>query len=113
VRAFLIDAHYGTRVDNLLEDTPYRFQSVDHFDCGIGRGSTGSPLLLMNHWISANPASPQVAELANGHDILMGQVDRCTAQRRRKPDIIAVGFYTKGDLFDVVDELNGVSIASS
>lgn len=93
----------------LLEDTPYKFETVADFTCGAGRGQAKSTLLLVNHWLATDPASPAVARTANSRTVLMDRVDDCRAARGRLPNVIAVDFYASGDLFSVVDELNGVT----
>ena len=49
------------------------------------------------------------AEEVNVYDVLSTRVRACQSQRDRFPNIIAVNWYNRGDLFRVVDETNGVS----
>ena len=62
----------------------------------------------MNHWLSGDPASQTEAGNANDRDVLMQRVELCRSEQDRVPNMIAVDFYSSGELFDVVDELNGV-----
>jgi hypothetical protein len=91
----------------LTQDTPYAFRSVEEFSCAAFRGDGSSPLFLLNHWISRFPPSPRDAETPNSFDVLYGRARQCEAERGRLPNMLAVNFYETGDLFDVVDALNG------
>ena len=74
-----------------------------------GTSRPTNPLFLVNHWITVDPPSPTVAAEANARDVLLARAEACVAQRGRTPNILAVDFYADGDLFDVVDVLNGVA----
>ena len=99
---------YPNAYSGLLLDTPYKFDTVDDFTCVTGRGEPESRLLLMNHWLSGDPASQTEAGTANDRDVLIERVDLCRSEHDRVPNMIAVDFYSSGELFAVVDELNGV-----
>ena len=99
---------YPNAYTGLLLDTPYKFDTVDDFTCATGRGDPESRLLLMNHWLSGDPASQTEAGTANDRDVLIERVDLCRSEQDRVPNMIAVDFYSSGELFAVVDELNGV-----
>jgi hypothetical protein len=101
------DAQHG-----LLQETPFRFESPAEFSCSANRGSTGHPLFLMNHWVETEGApSAKVAEAINSYDALKARAQRCFAERGHLPNIVAVDFFDRGDLFDVVDALNGLGPA--
>jgi hypothetical protein len=100
-------------VDSVLQQTPYRFESQEELSCDLERGDTTNPMLLLNHWLSVDPASPVVAEGVNAADVLHARFERCHLERGRRPNIIAVDFYVNGDLLDVVAELNGVTPVST
>jgi len=44
----------------------------------------------------------------NARDVLLPRAQECQAERARLPDFVAVDFYDRGGLFDVVDTLNGI-----
>jgi hypothetical protein len=92
-----------------LADTPFAFDTVDDFTCDPYRGRTGSPLLLVNHWLATDPPTLQSAAEANAHTVLRERALDCIDERGQLPNIIAVDFSTKGDLLEVVDQLNGVA----
>jgi hypothetical protein len=100
---------YQPAFEGLLQDTPFRFESASDFTCAGGRGPTSNTLLLLNHWLSVDPPSSGAAATANALQVLMDRVAGCRKARGRVPNIIAVDFYAAGNLFDVVDDLNGVA----
>jgi hypothetical protein len=97
---------------DVLQETPFRFETAGDFSCGAGRGSPGSPLLLVNHWLTIDPPNSGTAATVNAADVLRERVATCVRERGR-PSIVAVDFYAHGDLLEVVDELNGVTPPSS
>jgi hypothetical protein len=78
--------------------------------CGPNRGTPDSPLFQINHWVTPSGAAPTVdqAREVNAYDVLMPRVQACAAERGMFPTIVGVNFYNVGDVFEVVDELNGV-----
>jgi hypothetical protein len=94
---------------DMLQDTPYDFAEPREFSCALGRGAAANPLFMVNHWISVDPPTRAAAAGANARDVLLARGEACTSERGRLPNILAVDFYADGDLFDVVDVLNGVA----
>jgi hypothetical protein len=92
----------------LVQDTEYTFASVEDFTCTLKRGSPDSPLLSVNHWLAGFNKLVSNADLVNAYDVLRPRIDECIEVRGRIPSMIAVNWYDRGDLFRVVDELNGV-----
>lgn len=92
-----------------VQDTPFLFRNVDQFSCEAFRGQSDSPLFLVNHWLSNFSSRVSDATTVNARDVLLPRVRQCEAERGRLPNYVAVDYYDQGDLFDVVDELNGVS----
>jgi hypothetical protein len=89
-----------------IQDTPFRYASVDLFDCRPNRGVAQDPLLLVNHWVFSIIPSQKDAALANRYDVLKRRAELCVQQRGKVPNIIAVDFAETGDLLRVVRELN-------
>ncbi len=92
---------------DLFWDTPYDFEAVDEFNCELNRGDVANPLFLLNHWLGPLPSDALAAE-ANAMDVLGARAERCAAAAGRVPTLVAVDHYEIGDLFAVVDALNGV-----
>ncbi len=92
-----------------IQETPYTFHEPAEFTCRPNRGGTDGEWFQMNHWIETTPAPrPSNAQIVNAYDALLGRARACEQERGMTPTIIAVDFYRTGDLFRVVNELNGV-----
>jgi hypothetical protein len=120
---FLAENHAGAApwyhlaYESITEETPYTFKKValltepDNLEksCEPNRGPDEAPLFLMNHWISTDPIPlPSQASQVNAYDALLARVRECRSIRAHFPNLLAVNFYRRGDLFRVVDRLNGV-----
>jgi hypothetical protein len=93
------------------EETPYHFSELADFDetsCRPNRGDTGKPFFLLNHWITRASPSRVDAAVLNDYDYLLERAQRCAEERGQIPNLIGINFYLNGDVFEVVDELNGV-----
>lgn len=95
---------------DLVWDTPYTFHDASEFNCDANRGTPGTGLLLVNHWLSTAADLPDAdaAMTANAHDLLLGRVEACAAAWDHPVNLVGVDFYEVGDLFAVVDAQNGV-----
>jgi hypothetical protein len=100
---YLMPAYQGN-----VWDTPYEFKTQADFTCALGRGVAGSPLFLINHWLSDPLSDVKYAREVNVASVLGARVDDCTAQAGRPPTFVAVDFYDVGDLFAVVRKTNGL-----
>jgi hypothetical protein len=47
--------------------------------------------------------------VVNAHAALLQRAETCRRLRHRLPNLVAVDFYKRGDVFGVVRALNGVS----
>lgn len=92
----------------LTQDTPYTFPTVESFSCAPNRGPADAPLFLVNHWLSGFGSLVSNAELVNTSDVLGSRVRQCQAERGQIPNFVGVNFVDRGDVWAVVDELNGV-----
>jgi len=93
---------------DLVQDTEYTFKSAADFTCTLKRGRPDSPLFSVNHWLASFTTLISSAEEVNAYDVLKPRIDECEIERGRIPSMIAVNWYDRGDLFRVVNELNGV-----
>ena len=109
---------YRLAYDGIAEETPFAFRSVDQLigaaalpaSCRAYRGGAGAPLFLVNHWVTTDPAPrPSNAAAVNAREPLLRRARDCARIRDHVPNLLAVDFYRRGDLFGVVDTLNGVS----
>jgi hypothetical protein len=92
----------------LTQETPYTFPTVESFSCDPNRGPSDAPLFQLNHWLSGFTSLVSDAELVNARDVLLDRAEQCEAERGQLPSFVAVNFVVIGDVFEVVDELNGV-----
>jgi hypothetical protein len=111
---------YRLAYESITEETPYSFSKVGQLtkpanlpaSCEPNRGPANAPLLLVNHWITTDPVPlPSNAAKVNAYDPLLRRTRECERLREHLPNLVAVDFYRRGDLFRVVDTLNGVGRA--
>ncbi|MCH9680898.1 MAG: hypothetical protein K0V04_05660 [Deltaproteobacteria bacterium] len=91
-------------------DTPYGPMQAEDLSCDLNRGSSDHALFLMNHWVNDELGLPSMdnAAAVNVAAVLQARADDCAAQWTHVPNFVVVDFYEQGDLFAVVDALNGV-----
>jgi hypothetical protein len=121
---FLAENHAGAApwyrlaYTSITQETPYTFSKVAQLtqrqrlaaSCRPNRGPGGAPMFLVNHWISTDPVPlPSNAEKVNAYGPLVRRLRECRRIRNHIPNLVAVNFYRRGDLFRAVDAMNGVS----
>jgi hypothetical protein len=108
---------YHLAYASALQETPFRFRTASALteesqlasSCRANRGPASAPLFLLNHWVDTSPAPrASLADIVNDRAALLGRARACERIRNRLPNLVAVDFYRRGDLFGVVDALNGV-----
>jgi hypothetical protein len=108
---------YRLAYGSITEETPFKFTKVAQLNdpnqlaasCKPNRGPERAPLFLVNHWISTDPIPlPSDAARVNAYDQLLARMRECQRIRTHLPNLVAVNFYRTGDVFKVVDALNGV-----
>jgi hypothetical protein len=101
----------------LVEETPFTFGKTPLLtapakipaSCEPNRGPESAPLFLINHWISTDPVpKPSDASVVNAYEPLLRRARECERIRGHLPNLLAVNFYKRGDVFRVVDTLNGI-----
>jgi hypothetical protein len=66
--------------------------------------------MLVNNWISTDPLPlPSNAARVNAYTPLVARLRECERIRGRMPNLVAVDFYARGNVFRAVDTINGVS----
>lgn len=108
---------YQLAYRRLVNETPYSFtKSAALTDpaqlatsCRANRGPARAPLFLINDWVTTDPFPlPSNAAKVNAYAPLLRRARECQRLRGHLPNLLAVNFYKRGDLFRVVDTLNGV-----
>jgi hypothetical protein len=115
---FLMEQHGGgARFPWLLsgfrwtQDTPYDNADLAAFEtCARLRGKPSSPLLLVNHWLNDISSRVTDARRANSAEVLGRHLQVCEDERGLQPNYVAVDFFDQGDLFDVVDDFNAITV---
>lgn len=94
--------------DGMVQEVPYNYRTVealtDPASCRPLRGRADAPLFQFNHWVT--PASASASRVANTTAVLGERAARCRDERGLLPNLVAVDFYERGDLFPVVEALN-------
>jgi uncharacterized membrane protein HdeD (DUF308 family) len=108
---------YQLAYKHVTEETPYTFPSASLLttpsdlpaSCKPNRGPEGAPLFLINHWVSTDPLPrPSDAAKVNAYKPLLARARECDRVRHHLVNLLAVNFFREGDVFKVVDTLNGV-----
>lgn len=92
-----------------LWDTHWSVRELDAFDCACHRGDPANALFVLNHFITNPLPYPATAQLANDRDFLLDRAMACWQESGRIPNFVTVDYYELGNVFDVVDHLNGVT----
>jgi hypothetical protein len=108
---------YQLAYKRLTEETPYTFPRPSLLttkadlpaSCEPNRGPKDAPLFLINHWVSTDPTPrPSDADKVNAYKPLLARARECERIRDHLPNLLAVNFYKRGDVFRVTDTLNGI-----
>ena len=72
------------------------------------RGNDDNPLFQLNNWVESIPRNPDAAEIVNDADTLVEGAELCRERRGQVPNLLAVDYYDRGDVFAASRELNGI-----
>ena len=65
-------------------------------------------MFQLNNWVESIPRNPDTAEIVNDADALVARAEMCRDRRRAVPNLLAVDYYDRGDVFGAARELNGI-----
>jgi hypothetical protein len=89
-------------------ETPFSFSAAEDFICDPNRGNPANALFLLNHFLTGPlGGGPDLAEMVNYNPLFLDRARQCEEEGNALPNFVAVDFYDIGDLFEVVDALNG------
>ena len=91
-----------------IQDTPYDNSSPSALSCTVNRGSATDSLFLINNILNRFNTRVTDSSKINAFNALYPYASTCQTARDRLPNFIAVDYYNKGDVFSVVNRLNGV-----
>ncbi len=106
---------YRLAYETLTQETPFSFGTPAQLtspaalpaSCAPNRGPDDAPLFLINHWITTDPIPrPSQAAEVNAYGPLLARAHECERIRHHVPNLLAVDFYRRGDLFKVAETLN-------
>jgi hypothetical protein len=90
-----------------FQETSFTYSSPDELDCAPNRGTASSPLLLVNHWVTASPPDPGLARQTNEARRIEDRIARCRTERGKVASIVAADFVSSGDVLAVTNALTG------
>jgi hypothetical protein len=90
-------------------ETHFSVARPEDFSCAGNRGDRDSPLFILNHFVTDTFAVPEVAPTVNANPFLIDRARQCQRASGHLPNFVTVDFYSVGDLFAAVRELNGLS----
>ena len=100
---------YQLAFEGNVSETDFSYAVIEDFECAANRGGDDGELFMINHWVETGLPVPDEADAVNSESVLLDRVAGCESERSRGPGIIAVNFWERGDLFGVVDQLNGLT----
>lgn len=115
---------YHLGYDGPMMETPYSFEATPESPfgglddpsqlnetCRANRGLEGSPLFLMNHWVTTGVTpEPGKAAVVNTKEAVVDRARACEARRGKLPNIVAVDFFGQGDVIAAARNLNAVEV---
>jgi hypothetical protein len=109
---------YQSAYRSVTQETPYNFKHVKQLtapselaaSCRPNRGpAEGAPLFLVNGWVQTDPVPLESnAAKVNAYAPLEQRLRTCERIRHHIPNLVAVDFYRKGDVFKAVRAINGL-----
>jgi hypothetical protein len=90
-------------------ETHFSVATAGDFSCAGNRGDRDNPLFILNHFVTDTFAVPEMAPAVNANPFLIDRARQCQRASGHLPNFITVDFYSVGDVFDAVRELNGLS----
>ncbi len=90
-------------------ENPYSNKSLKKYNCELKpQADTSKALYIFNHFLTGTFARRSKNRKANTYDLLMNRVKQCQEVVGKRINFLTVDWYHWGDLFKVVDELNGI-----
>ncbi|CAN5248643.1 hypothetical protein BH09BAC1_BH09BAC1_06230 [soil metagenome] len=95
--------------DDYCFENPYSNKSIKGYNCDLKPiADTTKSLYVFNHFLTGTFARRSKNRKANSYEVLMPRVKQCTEACGKRINFLTVDWYHWGDLFKVVDELNGI-----
>lgn len=90
-------------------ENPYSNRSLKKYNCDLKpQADTTKALYIFNHFLTGTFARRSKNRKANSYAVLMDRVKQCQGVVGKRINFLTVDWYHWGDLFRIVDELNGI-----
>ena len=89
-------------------ETHYSFATPADLSCTPNRGNPSNRLFILNHFLTQTFGSPALADQINHDPLFIDRANQCAAEDAHLPNFVTVDHYQIGDVFPVVDALNGL-----
>jgi|GEM_PF-862394 len=91
-------------------ETPWHVTELEGFDCSVNRGSQDNGVFILNHFLygAFDMPSQELSAQANANPFLFERASGCLAETGKMPNFITVNHYSVGDVFEAINQLNGV-----
>ena len=97
--------NYG--YEKIAFDTPYAAETAKDFACTVLRGQPTHAFFVVNHFLTAGLTShDKLAGLVNHNPLLADRVKQCETAHSHRANLIAVDWYTTGDVVALATALN-------
>lgn len=89
-------------------ETHYSWQTPEDFNCNPNRGNPANTLFILNHFLTQTVGMASFAQMVNFNPLFIERAEQCQQEGGQLPNFVTVDFYDIGDVFEVVDTLNGL-----
>lgn len=97
-----------TYVWDVAFETNFSASVPADFSCADNRGDPGSPLFILNHFLTEIFGSPDLADQVNHNPFLIDRAVECETFHGQSATFVAVDFSSIGDVHQAVAALNGI-----
>lgn len=88
-------------------DTPYAAETAKDFSCNVLRGKPGNAFFVVNHFLTKGLTNhAELADQVNHNPLLADRVKQCETAQSHRANLIAVDWYTTGDVVALAATLN-------
>jgi hypothetical protein len=89
-------------------ETHWSAKTPEDLSCDPNRGNPANSLFILNHFLTDPIARRPLADSVNHNPFFIDRALECETARSHIPNFPTVDFYDRGDIFEVVDTLNGL-----
>ena len=98
------------REGELSHVTNWDTKTANDFECEATQlNQTANKLYALNHYLLNPYTRQEISETVNYNPLLQDRITQCTQEAGRIPNFVSLTFTEVSNLFEDIDELNGVS----